>query len=208
MRLIKMLGLIAVAAVAVMASIAVSPAVAQETALCKEANVLACPPAQYYAAGTQVLATLLTGTTMQLLTSAFNITCSTADIHFTTLNALGSPLEGNLEELTFENCNHECENIAAENRGAFLLLKTAANLGEAKIHGMLIKVKCEMPVFNCNYVGGVMTLHAIGTTPTEPAMLKASAVALTKEGGMLCPVEARWDASYKIAPPEPVYITN
>jgi hypothetical protein len=183
MRFFKLLGLAAVAAVATTALVGTAPATAEVTALCK-ANESPCAEKNTFPAGTAILLSFVEGV---LETSVGNFTCEGADAKGKTVNKLGSPLEIKIEAASTEGCG-TCS-VTISSLGTLLLLKTASNLGEVVVHGVLAKASCGA-VLNCNYVSELVKLHATGLNGGTPAMVNATKVTMTKESGFLCPEKA------------------
>jgi len=103
MRLIKMFGLAAIAAAAVMAFVGATSAMAitelEEVVLCNE-NVSPCPAGHDFAAGT-VLHGELKSATKAVLLSSIQIECSSSTTLGTTTSLLA---HGEITALTFSNC--------------------------------------------------------------------------------------------------------
>ncbi len=234
MKPIKMFGLASIAAVAAMALIGASSALAESTALCK-VSTSPCPEKSLYPAGTVVKAQLLHQTTsletnLEVVTPsrllgpelAEEVRCweSSASGSTTTGLVEGGPVEGTLENLSFGHCFHKsgvkCE-VIIEQLGTLSVLKTAVNLGEAKVNNVLAKVECGISpvVFRCIYRTNELPMHAEGTGPngsaTEPAELVADHALLELTNpltGIGCPSEGFFDAAYEITEPAPGYITS
>jgi hypothetical protein len=212
MKLIRMLGLAVVAAIAAMAFAGAGTAMASgTTALCKE-NVLTCPEAQRYPAGT-VLEGLavnpkLLGTFGGIFTGS--VSCEHSVVAGTLDAKQGTPLTGTITSITFTgNCKSTfggaCT-VTTVKKGKLDLLWTAANLGTATSLGNEVKVSCGgFPTIECTF-GGEPKLHAEGTTNKE---LTASEAALKVISGSDCPTNPRWDALYKLVKPTgSVFITH
>lgn len=175
-------GLAVLAAVTAMAAIGVSAASAETTALCK-ANETPCSEKNTFPAETKILLSFVEGI---FETSLGNITCTEAHGEGKTVNKLGSPLEIKIESASVEACG-SCS-VTISSLGTLLVSKTAANLAEVIVHGVLATAKCAF--LNCSYVGGLVTMDMSGLSGSTPAMLNASKLAVTKEGGFLCPEKA------------------
>src|SRR6476469_3536806 len=145
MRLIKMLGLAAIAALAEMAFVGASNASATNTVLCK-VNQLVCPAGSEYTGHVEWLAIepTLKGTFVGI---SGTYTCK----HSIVLgNALGlaNPQVTHIEKITFTTChllapfvNQSCE-ISSKALGLLDLLKTAPNLGLETSLNSTIFIKC------------------------------------------------------------------
>jgi hypothetical protein len=203
MRLIKMLGLGLVTAIAAMAFVGVGSAMATgQTTLCKE-NKTPCPEAQRYGAGTLVEGLAVSP---KLLGTFFGFTGSVECEHSVVSGKLessaGTPLVGKIEKITFTgNCHSTfggtCT-VTTVKTGKLDILRTAANLGTATSLGNEVKVSCNgFPSIECVF-GGSPQLHAEGSPVKH---LTATEASLTAVSGSACPTNPRWDALYKIIQP-------
>jgi len=200
MRLIKMLGLAAVAAIAAMAFLGASSAAALPTSLCKEASEsLECPAGQRAHEFT-----MAAGTTV-LKTSLLTVLClgSKGTGVVTSANNLGTPLQVEVTSLAWESCgsNAEHTNCTVENVAlpTFDVLKTEADLGEATALGASVHVTCSG--LNCYYGGaavGPFVVESSGHTEgSGKGMFTASELSVPKVKGFLCPKESFWTALYE-----------
>jgi hypothetical protein len=199
-RLIKMFGLAAIAAVAAMAFVGASSAMASgSTAACKVATE-PCP------AGSEV--TTLHGVSAAeptLLTTSEaipDVKCLSGLVKVNVL-ALGNPQVGHFEEINWNHCyatsigNPLCE-VETKLLGLALLLKTAANLGTVTIDNASVLVKCTT-VIHCTYkVAAGQTLHAQGAAGESNGHVTANNVSVaqdTAHTGTICPAST-WDSLY------------
>jgi hypothetical protein len=211
MKLIKMLGLAAVAAVAAMALVGAGTAMATgPTALCK-VHTDPCPAGSLYPAGTVVegLATdpILLGTFFGFTGT---VLCEHSLVTGKLENALGTPLKVEITKITFTgNCKStfggSCT-VTTAKLGLLDVLKTALNLGIATSLGNEVKVVCGgFPSIECTF-GGTPELHVEGHPVKH---LTANGAALTAVSGSACPTNPRWDALYKvIKPTENVFVSS
>jgi hypothetical protein len=150
MRPVKAFGLAVSAAIAAMAFIGASSAVAKDTALCSSNETLTC------AAGNQLKSVHGAGVYVDLLLPGVgNITCKATSIALS-ISALGAPQSTNVLSLTWSGCYTgltQCT-VSTTAVGKLLLLKTAANLGEAQHQGLELLIKCGALV-ECTYSGPV-----------------------------------------------------
>lgn len=225
-----MSGLALVTAVAAMALIGTSAAMAESTALCKVNTALICPEKSIYPSGTVIKAQLLHQTTssamnLELVSPsvllgpnlAVEVRCWESTASGVTTTGLANPLKGELKSLSFGHCFHKTGvgcTVTVNKLGLLTLLKTAPNLGEAKVNGVLVTVVCGI-VFKCVYEASELPMHAEGTGPngsaTEPAELVADHAELKQEEvglGIGCPEVGFFDAAYEITEPTVGYITN
>jgi len=213
-RLIKMFGLAALAAVAAMAFVGASTATASSTAACT-VNVTPCPALNIYTG--HVEAKLKAGTTALLLTSLGTVHCKESTLLGTALG-LNTTAELHLVPPTFKSCvlllpffgEHTCTVTTLE--ALALILRTGVNLGEAKTDNVDALIVCNNESFHCRY-NGVPSLHIVGGKSAahplaERALLKASGAKLVRaEELSLCPSESLWDAEYNLTLPLELYIT-
>jgi len=209
MRLIKMLGLAAVAAIAAMAFLGASSAMATfNTTLCtEESESLTCPAGKLVElfdmlAGTTVLKTSLL--TVLCLHSKVKVENETPGLLAEAPLPLHLKVEGGLKEgLTWENCgsNEKHDNCTVENvkLPLFDVLKTGQDLGTAVALGAEVHVSCSG--LNCVYGGaevkGFSVESAEHTAGAESGMFTANELVVPKVSGFLCPKESFWTALYK-----------
>jgi hypothetical protein len=204
MRLIKMFGIAAIAAIAMMAAVGVSIATATSTVFCK-VNQLVCPPGEEYTGHTEGLAT-----NPVFLTSVGNVECEHSVILGNTLG-LANPLTVHIELIDFTGKCHlgitNCS-TATKTVGTILLLKVGTNEGITESHGNSWLINCP-GILHCVY-GGLFKFEALGYSDANEGLgtIHTNAVALPKISGLLCPEITRWDALYKIILPHKFYIAE
>lgn len=201
-----MLGLAAVAAMALMALLGTGSASA--TVLCKE-NAIPCPELKVYPAKTSVTATTEPETSVVFRSTGGTdlSTCLASTIEGQTEKKGGEkePIVIPIAQLAFFGCSGivltevgtlEIDYIGPETRGTFTMKN----------------VRVTVSVFggvSCTYGTGGTAIDigtAKGTTSeTSPATLTVSAVAPKLEGNFLCPADAVWEAKYNITEPAPLY---
>jgi hypothetical protein len=214
MRLIKMLGLAAVAALASMAFIGASSASATSTALCTVDTSLVC------AAGSLISGHVEGIATKPLLKSSLgNVECATSTILGNIAIPLANPLKGANELVDFTTCKEltfgtSCT-VTTESNGELLLLKTAPNLGEVKVDNVKVRLNCASLGLNCAYTKPATALHAVGATlplvnggTTSLGKVTATEVSLENTGGGFCPATSKWTATYFIQLPHEFFITE
>jgi hypothetical protein len=200
----KVVGIVAVSAIAVMATVGVSSATATSTILCK-VNQLVCPAADEYTGHFEMLATNPT-----LLSSVGDLVCERSTILGNALS-LASPLVGHLELIDFTgNCHiglTSCT-ITTKALGLVLLLKTGPNVGSLESHGNNVLLNCA-GILHCVY-GGLFSTTALGYNDAteELATVHTNEVSLPKVSGLLCPERGNWDALYKVLLPHKIYISE
>jgi hypothetical protein len=209
MKYVKILGLAAVAAAALMAFVGASSASA--TVLCKTPGTGAttgttCPEGWAYPANTHIHAVNVG--TVKLDTTFKNVECSNSTITGDT-NTEGSATEtitGPEGTLTFTNCN---------------CTVTVLKAGFIEIHwipdthnGTLTSDESEVTV-TCNTIFGSVhciyetTEDSIGdVTGGNPAIFHSTAVIRKKPTNGLCSEESTWTATYEVTEPKPLYVTG
>jgi len=218
MKYVKMLGLAAVAAAALMAFVGASTASA--TVLCKTTGTgsptgTTCPANQAYPAGTEIHAVnegnaVLTGPETTVL-----ITCTISTVKGSTENE-GSNTEtvkGPIEKLTFENC------------GAGVTV-TVLKPGKLEVHwiegthdGTLTSSGAEVTTVTPSIFGNVHCIYTttnsdIGklthsSTDTNAATMEAEHAPLQQlSTSGLCPSQAFWDAKYEVTTPKPLFVAG
>jgi hypothetical protein len=201
MRLIKMIGFAAVAAIAAMAFAGAGSAMANgTTALCK-VNEEPCAPGNltghihFESVGEPTLETFSPNLTLKCLSS----------LALGDAEALGNPTGVTLTQLTWTGCylapfsgTHNCT-YTTEVPGLIDVLRTAANLGTATLLGTEIRLTCGA-VINCVYGGptitGLTVEGALHNGSTSHGKLKAPGIALPKKKG-LCPAVSTWTAEFE-----------
>jgi len=211
MKNLKMLGLAAVAAMALMAMVGAGTASATE--LCST-NTSPCTGTKYLS-GTTISAQLKAGTGAVLTNSISNVTCkkSTVDITTTSSGGSGVAVTGTAPKttgLTFSECTNSFgETCTAEvvdlpysgsvtatgkgNGSMTVQADGSGNPGAKVVCGSLI---------NCTFKTASATLTVTGG---NPAIAAANAIELTREGGF-CPTTSKWDAEYEVTAPKPLFV--
>jgi hypothetical protein len=198
MKYVKMLGLAAVAAAALMAFVGAGTASA--TVLCKEAKTSGCT--NDYASGTSIEATL-EGSAELVAGGFIEDTCTGSTIKGKTSSTGGasSTVGGSASALTWSNCS---------------LTTTTSKLGTLEIHhitgtdnGTLTASGFEVTIAqifgNCVYKSG--TGNDLGTLKGgAPATISISTT-VTGGGAFGCPSTATWTAAYTVTSPNPLYIS-
>lgn len=184
MKYLKMLGLAAVAAMALMAVVGAGTASADE--ICTEGGT-PCPAGKQIS--TIVASQVGTGT-LETTGGTTLIDCNAGDIHIavTSQGAKVDPVLGTVETLKFTECS-----------GTVTTIKPGTMKGTASgTNGALTSVGAEVTTgilgTTCTYGSGAGT--SLGTT--SGTSLTVNTVVQRTAGGFLCPTEARWTASFKI----------
>jgi hypothetical protein len=210
MKYVKMLGLAAVAAAALMAFVGASSASA--TVLCTTQGTgsptgTTCPANQAEPAGTEIHA--VNKGTVTLDGEAFNIECAASTIKGKTSNE-GSATEtvkGKIETLTFTSCGPSTV--------------TVLKAGELEIHwkegthnGTLTGNGQEITTVTSTIFGNIhcifsVTNQSLGdVTGGNPAIFTSNAKIKQLPTNGLCPNEGAWTATYEITNPKPIFIAG
>jgi hypothetical protein len=214
MKYVKSLGLAAVAVAALMAMFATGSASA--TVLCK-VNIRPCPtPNEDYPAGTEIHASIAAGGGLAIRDTESNvlITCSESTLKGKTTNTggiLGVPVEGKIETLSFNGAGGtECTSpIKVLKTGGFDIeyipgtnTRGTLTLKETQITAVLFGgVSCTYGAASVVDAGTVT-----GTSLGTPATIDFSGVLPKEAGSFLCPSDVRWETTYSITAPKPLYI--
>ena len=199
MRLIKMLGLAAVAMAAFMATVGVGSAMAganDKVVWCFK-RVHNCPANEDYPSGTEIFAG---ATKTEFLTNLVNATCTKSELAMTNTGLL---VHGNVTALTFENCSTELAKctIKAENLEYLSNGRLNAGLGyeisitEKTPNGVpQITIECGM-IINCTYTTKEVSVAAL--LSFTPEVLKIEQAFVFSEGFM-CAKIMIWDGTYQL----------
>lgn len=214
MRLIKILGLGVVTAIAAMALVGAGSASAS-TVLCKN-NELPCLAANQYASGTVFSAK---ATNALLDTSGTDVECGKSTTTLATSAQAGEPLLGEITGLTFESCKtvgtgFGCT-VTTENLNyAASLVHTAATM-----NGKLTVTKHSgggSPGAAVSCLGGSLkcvfsaepVLEVVGGSVAEVVATAVKMTLSTKSGFLECPKEAKWSANYIATSPTNIWVTE
>jgi len=208
MKYVKLLGLAAVAAAALMAFVGAGTASA--TVLCKT-NTIPCGATGWtYGAGTEIHATQEETGILEDTNNNELVTCTESTLLATTLNhgSASETVRAAVTKLTFGGCTATVKVVT---------------LGELEIHhiegsgtdGTLTAKNSKVTVsifgVSCTYgAGNGIDLGTLthSTSDTSKATVDINAVVAKVEGGFLCPATARWTAHYIITEPVPLYIKD
>jgi hypothetical protein len=204
-RTLKAIGLILTCAITAVAFLGASTASAETTALCKK-HENPCAAANIYTGHIEAVAE-----NPKLLTNAGTIQCKKA-LFLGNALGLASPLIIHVEKFDFfDDCltaaGSPCEFHSLE-LGLALLLRTASNLGTLTIHDTKVLLSCPEEFVHCIF-GGLPVFHMEGS-PTKETLASIQANEVPWEHGeeMLCPMEAKLDANYKVTLPDPIVISS
>lgn len=202
MKYIKILGLAAVAAMAIMAF--VGAASASATTLCASEGggaVMNCLGGKVSYGDNVNDRVVGTSTNATLSTSLANVVCSHSETTLNPNSSTGAPITGTVEALSFTGCETEAlphtpctVNVVnvpynASIEGTALTVTDAAGAGAEVVCGTVIS--CEF------------TTASAGLTVTNgsPTVATASNIPLSHENGLICPKTATWSATYSVTSP-------
>ena len=212
MKYLKMLGLAAVAAAALMAFVGGSTASA--TVLCKTTPTkpqtpegTTCPPNQAYPAGTKIHAVNEEHTV--LTTEFLNVTCTESTVEGETENE-GSATEtvkGPITVLTFNGCN--CTVNVLKRGSLEVHWIEGTHNGTLKSSGAEVTVECST-IFgkvHCIYTTNATDLGTL--TGGKTATMDISSAGIPRvTTSALCDPTSNWDAKYNITTPDELYVAG
>jgi len=194
MEQLKMLGLVAIAALGLMACMGVSAASA--TTLCTTTS------GSCYAAGTEFHASLETGTSATLTDTSGNTiaTCTGSTAKGSIGTATGTWVSGNGSSLTWEGCSQTTDTV---NTGSGEIMQTSGDNGEVVSKSSNV----TLSIFGVSCTYGTGTGTTLGTaTGGEAPTIKITATIPKTAGGFLCPSTGIFHASYILTSPHAVHI--
>jgi len=187
-----------------MACMAVSSASA--TSLCA-ANEEEC--ASPLGSGTAIELSVAPGTKALFQTSLATVECVKSKAIGKTTSGSGNTVSAVIESFSFE----ECKTSAGTNctvKVTTLPYNTSisavwGNNGELKVGGLQFPIFC-LAVIECTFK--VPSSAALSVTGGNPAVAKAEEIKLEAQlGGLLCPIQSNWQATYQVVKPKPLWIT-
>ncbi|HMI81371.1 MAG TPA: hypothetical protein VK480_06240 [Solirubrobacterales bacterium] len=214
MKKLKILGLMVVAAMALMASAGAGTASATFTALCEAETTInglpICEPNHLYPAGTRIHAELEAGTKLNIATPLGVVECNKSTLDAITEHETEIPLGAIVAALTFGECKKGAEEVEIKTVKPGTLDIEVIDLPEWTHDGTLTFTGTEITVFfknigaHCFYDAG----HA-GILTGGPMATIDWFGTLTKTGGnVLCPAgNANWNGFYTVTSPEPLWIS-
>jgi hypothetical protein len=206
MNYLKLLGLAAMAATALMAFAGAGTASA--TVICKtEPTAGVCPAGWDYPAGTVGKASLKPGTTVILESTAGTIedTCTKSTVEGTSENtgSATTTVKSTLTGLTFGNCTNTTDTISPGSGELHWISGT--NNGTLTTVGT--EVTMNLAGVSCTYGTGVGT--DMGTTVGgNPGSLAARAVVNKVAGSFLCPSDTMFTAEYVATEPTAAWVAE
>lgn len=213
MKHAKIIGLAAIAVLAVTAFVGVASASAASTELCST-NTAPCSGTKYLS-GTSVSAKLKGTSVAKLETNLVTVTCTASTVGGKTTSSGGAgAVTGQISSLTFGGTcktggGTTCEvtvlhlatpynaSIEATGGGNGAMTVTTGSSGKpgATVHcGSFI---------NCSFETASAALTVTGG---NPAVAKAEGIELEHSNGAFCPAEAFWTAEYEVTAPKPLFV--
>lgn len=195
MKHLKILGLALVAAAALTAFLGAGTASAAK--LCTTA---ACTTD--YAKGTNIESSLNGSAIFETLGGTVLDTCTGGEANGTTSATSGSPLSINLSALTWTGCTKTTDTTT---NGALTIENNGGGNGTVSGDGSNVTID-GINSTSCVYgtaTGGTLLGTLLGGSP---ATISISAILPRTVPNVLCPIEVRWTASYKITSPASVYV--
>jgi hypothetical protein len=191
MKYVKMLGLAAVAAMALMAFVGAGTA---------SATTLTGVGGAVLGTGSTIHAN--SEGTATLTTSFKNIECKKSTVSGKTTNETGTTVNGNVEALTFEECN--CT-VAVLKKGSLSI----GSGGALTSSGAEVTASCStiFGTVHCIYATSNTSLGTL-TGGTTAVMNISSARIPRLTTNSLCDTEANWDATYKVDNPDTLNVIN
>lgn len=195
MKYIKMLGLAAVAATAVMAFVGAGTASA--TVICATGT----PEESVCGTGKKEYSGAITGvsTNATLATNLANVVCAESETTLNPTSSTGAPIVGTVSALTFTSCETEVTHVGCTVTVRNLpynssLEGTALTVTDSV--GAGARVVC-LGVIDCEFLTKEAHLTVKNGSPTTAT---ATNVGLTRTG-VTCPETATWSATYSVTSP-------
>jgi hypothetical protein len=220
MKHLKILGLAAVAALALMAAIGASTASANAL-LCSTTGDsgtiinINCSNTTKGTAQipnpTTIKASLKPGTVAELTSTFDNVKCTTSEVSGTASGETGT---GNIESMTFSGCTDSFGGACTADTSASSTNKWPATVttttvgvhdGNGLLHVSNITGKFSCPIGTCRYTASTATPHVTGG---EPAHITATKIVLNREevSTFGCSATATWSATYVVTTPKSLWV--
>jgi hypothetical protein len=174
-----------------------------QTVLCTE-SAAPCPAAKADGEGTEIKASLVSGTKSKIATEFKTIECAKSSLT-AKVTSTGEKIGASVEGLSFEECN--CE-VKVLGKGTLELEHIAgSNNATTKSTGAETTIKCST-IFgevHCIYKTEATDLGTLeGGSPAKLKVSVASLPRLTTSG--LCKEIAEWSAEYEVTSPKPLFV--
>ena len=217
MKYVKILGLAAVAAMALMAFLGASTASA--TVLCKTTPVTGvCPEGWDYPKETVIHASLEKETSAELWRSnekneeiELVDTCTASTVEGITTNTGGSAetVKGPITALTWGEPGTACTRPTTTSVPGSLEVHAIGDTHNGTLTGSGSSVQVETVFGKCTYGTGENLDLGIVTGGSMATIDIDAKVTLVKDDGIgICPKTTRWTAKYTVTNPEPLYVAT
>jgi hypothetical protein len=214
MKQLKVLGLMVVAAAALMATVGAGAASATFTSLCKAPTtpngLPICEGNHLYPAGTRIHAELQAGTKLSIATPIGVVECKTSTLDALTEQQTEKPLGAIVNALTFGECEDEGEpvDITTVKNGTLDIeiidLPVWTHNGTLTLTGTEIKVLWTFTGAECFYDPG----HTGVLTGGPMATIDWFGTLTKTKGNLLCPEgNANWNGAFTVTSPEPLWVS-
>jgi hypothetical protein len=197
MKIARIIGLAAIAALVLTASLGAGSALAAETALCKTATISPyCESGDRYAKGT---ALQTANTTAVFENNLTNVICTESKLEGETTAETGEPLPVTISAWTLAACKTQSGTSCTVSPTKLLpysssLSWTTHTNGTLTTGAGAWWVKCGFFV-NCTFGAPDLTVHG-----ANPPVIEATEVPVSRSGG-ICPSTAKFTASYSATTP-------
>jgi hypothetical protein len=186
------------AVIAVTALMGFSAGTASATKLCTDS---ACTTV--YAAGTEVKAELVAGTSTRLTSGGSTIgTCTSSSVSSKTGNKEGATVSGTISSGSAGGCSQTTHGVAL---GSLEVAWTSGSNGTVTSKSSQVTV--QIFGVSCTYGTGEGT-HLGSITGGSAPILKIATTVTKTAGGFLCPGTAGWDAEYVLTSPHALFVGN
>lgn len=203
MKYLKMLGPVAVLA---MATMAFGAGTASATKLCS-VNTSPCPAGNTYGKGTAIKTQLVTGTTSTMSSGFVNVTCTESTMSGKTTSEGGSgAVTGEISSATWKGCTSSLGSCTASALKTPWAAEVTGSGGNGTLAVQHPGAKFTCGGTTCEYEASKASLSVTGG---NPAKAKASSISLSKiGGGFLCSSTASWSGEYEVTAPKPLFIVS
>jgi hypothetical protein len=203
MKYLKILGLAAVAAMALMAF---GAGTASATKLCKN-NLSTTACSEHYGVGTVVEGTLTGSAVLETLGGSTIDTCTGSTMSGKTSNtaATGEEVKGSIETLSWTGCTFPTSTVT---KGA-LDIGHISGTDNGTLTATNTEVTINSGIFGHCIYGAPATGLDLGTViGGHPPKITINAIVPLIKGEGFCPTEARWTASYTVTKPTMFWVSH
>lgn len=205
MKCLKMLGLAAVAAMALAALLGAGPASA--TVLCTE-NKIPCPAGEDYEFNTEIEMSQVSSSVIKSTNGTALSTCGDSKIKGRTENTGGKGVLVKVEitEMTFTECTNKTT-ATVLGRMTIEYIKFTNTVAEGKIDNTQVTVNSIFGscVYGAAESPGTPAGLLTGATMSGVGTYHGKAVLSKVEGSAFCPGDVIWEAQYTITKPTQLY---